>query len=184
MSDDVRALAARLPRMSYFQILGLPHRFQAEADVKRAFHTFAQLYHPDQYGGEEPDLQRAASEIFKRGVESYDVLRSPGLQKRYVRDYLTKGVLRLPPGSFGPEATAPAKAPTPKAPPPRKIAESWLDELETEDGREVGERIERMVRAGRIDAARQQLSILADLEPKNPAISRRDAQLRRLLERG
>lgn len=201
MSDDVKALAARLPKMSYFQILGLPHKFQTEAEVKRAFHVFAQLYHPDQYTGEDPEMQRAANEVFKRGVESYDVLRSDALQKRYVRDFLTKGFLRLPPGSFGPEAAtpqgtpakaaaAPAKTaaaqagkPIPKPPPPREAFHSWLDELETEEGREVGERIERMVRAGRLDAARQQLSILEDLEPGNPAIRRREAQIKRLMER-
>lgn len=207
MTDDVKALAARLPKMSYFQILGLPHKFQTEAEVKRAFHVFAQLYHPDQYTGEDPELQRAANEVFKRGVESYDVLRNDALQKRYVRDFLTKGFLRLPPGSFGPEAAKPeekpdaakAKAaaapspkdvparaggkPVPKAPPPREAFHSWLDELETEEGREVGERVERMVRAGRLDAARQQLSILEDLEPGNPAIRRREAQIRRLIER-
>jgi DnaJ-class molecular chaperone len=177
---DVRTLAKKIPTLSYFQILGLPHRWVKAADVKKAFHAFALLYHPDQFSGEDDDARAAAKEVFKRAVESYEVLRDDALQQRYVEQYLKKGKLRLPPTAFGKvdNATAPRKKTSP--PPPPKPA-SWVEEMETEDGREVAARVERMVKNGRVRQAQEQLSILAQIEPKNPAIKRKDKELKKLL---
>lgn len=175
-SDDVRALLEKIPKLSYFQILGLPHKWQKPADVKKAFHAFAQLFHPDQFSSDEPELKEAAKEVFKRAVEAYEVLRDDDLQKRYVEKYLKKGKLRLPPTAFGKVDSS--DMPKPKTVRPPKI-ETWVDEMKTEDGKEVAARIERMMQAGRFQAAFQQFGILEQLEPGNVAVKKKLAELKK-----
>lgn len=173
--EDVLALAQRIDTLSYFQVLGLPHRFINPPDVKQAFHTFAELFHPDLFCDADEQVKQAAKDVFKRAVESYEVLRDKAQQRRYVEAYLTKGKLRLPPEEFSRRAAiaaggvAPENRPKPPPPAPEP-PRTWADQMKTEDGREVAERIERMIKENRLQAAFQQLGILESIEPQNPAV--------------
>jgi DnaJ-class molecular chaperone len=175
--DHLRELLGKIPKLSYFQILGLPHKWAKPGDVKRAFHAFATLYHPDQYATDVDETKETAREIFKRAVEAYEVLRDADLQKRYVERYLTKGKLRLPPNAFGkvdPEEQK-AKKPPPPPPPPK----TWIEEMATPDGREVAKRVEKMINGGKLTQALQQIGLLEQIEPKNPAVKKKEAELKR-----
>jgi curved DNA-binding protein CbpA len=96
MVDAIDVLLARLATLedkSYYEILRVPSSSSA-AEVKEAFHEFALACHPDRYVEDAPEVGRAASEIFKRGVEAYKVLSRPAWRERY-DDGLTQGRLRF-----------------------------------------------------------------------------------------
>ncbi len=179
MALDVLSLQARVAKLSYFQLLGLSHDWHRAPAVKQAFHAFAALYHPDQYSGATEAEREAAREVFKRAVEAYEVLREPELQKRYVERYLKKGKLRLPPTAFGKDD--PSERKRPKTLPPEPKPRTWIDEMTTDDGREVAARIERMLAANNLQPAYQQFSILEQLEPGNPSVRRKLAALKKRL---
>jgi curved DNA-binding protein CbpA len=215
--EEVIALAERVEQLSYFQILGLPHRYATLAEVKASFHAFALHFHPDQFTGVDDEVKQSAKEVFKRAVEAYEVLRDARLQRRYVEAYLKKGEIRMAPVEFarrasmtaiptagmpsGPSSSGPASpaagrpsvagappaAPTPgvAGPRPKPLSEmTWIDEMRSEDGREVARRIDKMMRDGRFQPALQQMSLLESLEPGNPAVAARMNMLRRRLDQG
>ncbi|MCS6899459.1 MAG: DnaJ domain-containing protein [Myxococcales bacterium] len=185
--DELLSLLQRLPGLSYYQILGLPHRYATPAEVKQAFHGFALLYHPDLFLNADEFLQLAAKEVFKRAVEGYEVLRDAMLQRRYVENFLKRGKLRLPPEEFSRRATIAAGGQAPSIPPappsPASLKpRTWVDEMTTEDGREVADRIERMIQEGRYQAALQQMALLIRIE-NTPRVQAKEAYLRRMVER-
>ena len=185
--DELLSLLRRLPGLSYYQVLNLPHRYATPAEVKQAFHGFAQLYHPDLFHDADDFLQIAAKEVFKRAVEGYEVLRDAMLQRRYVEVFLKQGQLRLPPEEFSRRAAISAGGRSPSIPPAPKPQEplsprTWVDDLRTEDGREVAGRIERMIGEGRYQAALQQMALLSSIE-EHPQIRAKEAYLRRMVER-
>jgi curved DNA-binding protein CbpA len=213
--EEVIALAERVEQFSYFQILGLPHRYATLAEVKASFHAFALHFHPDQFTGLDEEVRLAAKEAFKRAVEAYEVLRDARLQRRYVEAYLKRGELRMAPVEFsrrgsvaaipsagmpaGPASTGPASpaqvaaAPAARGSAPVTAPEvrrkplsemTWIDEMRSADGREVAQRIDKMMRDGRFQPALQQMSLLESLEPGNPAVAARMNMLRRRLDQG
>ena len=177
MAEDVQALLGKIPKLSYFQILGLSHDWHKAPAVKAAFHAFAALYHPDQFSGDSEIVREAAREVFKRAVEAYEVLREPELQKRYVEKYLKRGKLRLPPNAFG--KADPNEPKKPKSLPPEPKPKTWVDEMTTADGRQVAARIERMITGNNLQPAYQQFGILEQIEPDNPAVKRKLALLKK-----
>lgn len=187
--DDVIELANRQTRQSYYQILGLPHRYASSEEVKRAFHLFASRFHPDLFVESNEAARLASKEAFKRAVEAYETLRDAAMQRHYVEQFLKKGLKRLPSGEFGRRfremavAAAPPPPPAPKPPPRPSIPDSWVDTMKTDDGREIAARIERMISEGRYQPALQQLSLLASVERDNPAVASREALVRRRLGR-
>lgn len=185
--DELLSLLRRLPGLSYYQILGLPHRYATPAEIKQAFHAFVERFHPDLFHDAEEFLQLAAKEIFKRAVESYEVLRDAMLQKRYVEKFLKQGQLRLPPEEFSRRAAISAGGRSPSIPPPAKPKEpvrerTWVDEMSSEDGREVADRIERMIQEGRYQAALQQMALLSSIED-NAHVRSKEVYLRRMVDR-
>lgn len=185
--DDILDLLDRAGRLSYYQMLGLPHRYATPAEVKNAFHEFAQLYHPDLYHDADDHVRLAAKEVFKRAVEAYEVLRDALLQRRYVENFLKKGLVHMPPAEFSRRAAIAAGGrpnsippPKPEAPPKQK---TWADEMKTDDGREVATRIERMIGEGRYQAALQQMALLTSIEGDTAAVRSKRAYLQRMVDR-
>src|SRR5262249_16376404 len=84
-------------RKNYYEILRLKLD-STDAQIKAAFHTFALRFHPDSLVEEGPEIAALAAEIFKRGVEAYNILTKPELRKRY-DEGLRKGRIRLDPNS-------------------------------------------------------------------------------------
>ena len=89
-----------------------------EAQIKAAFHAFALRFHPDRLVEEGDDVVGAAAELFKRGVEAYNILIKRDLRERYDVE-LRKGKLRM-------DADARPSAPPPP-PRPRRAATSCSD---------------------------------------------------------
>lgn len=92
--DQLKEWAATLPSQHYYAILRV--RYDAPtSDIVQAFHSMSLKCHPDRYAHEDPDAHRYATEIFKRVVEAYSVLKDPELRKRYNVALKRRGTLRL-----------------------------------------------------------------------------------------
>src|SRR5258708_4297021 len=84
-------------RKNYYEILRLKYGCTGP-EIKSAFHAFALRFHPDRHVDEGPEVAAQSAEIFKRGVEAYNVLLRPELRKRY-DDELRQGRIRLDPAA-------------------------------------------------------------------------------------
>ncbi|MBL9109850.1 MAG: DnaJ domain-containing protein [Myxococcales bacterium] len=82
---DAQALSgwlAVLDKLSYYDLLGVP-KSATHDDLRRAFHAFAETFHPDAHRARPPNEQGAVETIFKRGAEAFRVLSEPGLRAQY-----------------------------------------------------------------------------------------------------
>ena len=91
--------AESLETMNYYDILRVA--FDASpGEIQRAFHNLALRCHPDRFVQEPVEVGQAASAVFRRLVEAYNVLRRAPLRARYDAD------LRASLGAQGPPAGA------------------------------------------------------------------------------
>lgn len=74
--------AESLETMNYYDILRVPYDASTE-DVQKAFHNLSLRCHPDRFVDEPVEVGEAATGVFKRLVEAYNVLRRPQLRARY-----------------------------------------------------------------------------------------------------
>lgn len=92
-SSTFIAWAESLESQSYYDILRVDER-ATPSDIQQAFHALSLRCHPDRFVEEDADVGQAASVVFKRLVEAYNVLRRPALRKRYDAE-LQKGETRI-----------------------------------------------------------------------------------------
>ncbi|MBX3190956.1 MAG: J domain-containing protein [Labilithrix sp.] len=85
--------AESLETMDYYDILRVPMAASPE-EIQKAFHQLSLRCHPDRFVDEPEEVGRAASAVFKRLVEAYNVLRRPALRVRYDNE-LKKGQVKL-----------------------------------------------------------------------------------------
>ena len=85
----------QLDRLDYYSLLKV--KTQATADqIRRAFHKFASVYHPDRHvakGAAESRVVRAGK-VYRLGAEAYHVLCDPARRRQY-DSQLERGMLRL-----------------------------------------------------------------------------------------
>lgn len=164
--------AAQLDRVTYYELLNVAPDAERQA-LQQAFHRFALVYHPDRHVDATDGLREIATRIFERGVEAYGVLRDPTSREAYEKAILA-GDKRLSPREME-RITRSKAAQGTIAPPPRR--KGFVDSMVSSEGREVAERIERLMADGRYAQAYQQISLLQNLEPGNKAVSERTVQL-------
>jgi curved DNA-binding protein CbpA len=164
-----QAWAESIPNLSYYGILRVPNN-AALAQIKEAFHSFALRCHPDRYVDDSPDVAAAAAEVFKRGVEAYNVLSKPDLRARYDRA-LARGKLRI-------DVTAPESKPPPA--PRRKTLE---DLANTPRGKQFAIKADRLISIGKLDEARIQLINAIQNEPFNEELQAGLTKLYELIAR-
>jgi curved DNA-binding protein CbpA len=147
-----------LPAKSYYEILRVPRDVPAP-QIREAFHDFSLLYHPDRHVDSAAEVRALASEIYKRGVEAYRCLARAALRERYDRA-LGRGKLRI-------EPSRPSTAPPP--PPVRT-----LDMIATTPrGKQYATKADRLITAGKLDAARVELVGACQCEPHNEELAER-----------
>jgi curved DNA-binding protein CbpA len=158
-ADALRVFLSSLERKSYYDILRVGRDADASA-VKSAFHDFSLMYHPDRYVDSPREVADVASEIFKRGVESYRCLSRKPSRDRYDRS-LARGKLRT-------ESSRASTLPPP--PPPVRTLEMVA---RTPRAKQLALKADRLITAGKLDEARVQLVSASQCEPDNAELSER-----------
>lgn len=74
--------AESLEAMSYYDILRVAEGASPK-EIQKAFHDLSLNCHPDRFVDEPVEVGQAASGVFKRLVEAYNVLRRPPMRARY-----------------------------------------------------------------------------------------------------
>lgn len=151
------AWAESLETMSYYEILRVPED-ASQGEIQQAFHDLSLRCHPDRFVEEGPEVATAASAVFKRAAEAYNVLRKPALRRRYDAE-LQKGKLVLDERAVEPKKQHEQRtlfmiARTPKA----KLHAAKADEL---------------IARGKLDEARVQLITANQHDPNNDELKER-----------
>ncbi len=156
--ETYRQWAKEVETKSYYEILRLGYAC-APHEVKAAWHAFALRFHPDRLVDEGPDVVAASAEIFKRGVEAYNVLVKPDLKKRY-DDGLRHGKIRLEAETRTPVKAAPA-------------VRSCEMIAKTPGGKKLAAKADRLIAIGKLEDARVQLTSAYQQEPQNDELADR-----------
>lgn len=88
----IRQWLAALDAISYYDLFRLSRNATFD-DLRVAFHTFAESFHPDVHRWRHPSEQAAIGVIYRRGTEAYRVLSDPAMRARY-DEALANGILR------------------------------------------------------------------------------------------
>ena len=153
------AWAESTATQNYYAILRVPQTASA-GQIKAAFHSHALRCHPDRYVDDPPQVSQAAAEVFKRGVEAYNVLGKPDLRKRY-DEALAKGKLRFDPTAL------------PSIPPPPPKARTLEDIAQTPSGKQHALKADRLINIGKLEEARIALITATQHEPFNEELKAR-----------
>jgi curved DNA-binding protein CbpA len=156
--DALGVYLASIEKRTYYDILRIRRDVDAAA-IKRAFHEFSLLYHPDRYVDSPRDVASTASEIYKRGVEAYRCLSRKPLRERYDRG-LEQGKLRYEPADAS-------------APPPPPVQRTLADIARTPRGQQHAVKADRFITAGNLEQARVALVSALQCEPDNAELSER-----------
>jgi curved DNA-binding protein CbpA len=157
-ADQIRSWVEVAKKKNYYEILRI-YPGAREAEIKAAFHQFALRFHPDQLVEDGDDAVDAASELFKRGVEAYNVLVKKDLRERYDAE-LRKGRLRMDID----------KRPSAPPPPPMRTLEMIA---KTPRGKKYAAQADRLLSIGRLEDARIQLMTACQHEPSNTELEER-----------
>jgi curved DNA-binding protein CbpA len=157
-ADQIRAWVEVAKKKNYYEILRI-YPGASDAEIKGAFHAFALRFHPDKLVDDGDEVVDAASELFKRGVEAYNILIKKDLRERYDVE-LKKGRLRLDVDK------------RPSAPPPPLIRTLEMI-AKTEKGKKYAAQADRLIAIGRLEDARIQLMTACQVEPSNEELEDR-----------
>jgi curved DNA-binding protein CbpA len=156
--DQLKTWLEVAKKKNYYEILRI-YPGAPDHEIKSAFHAFALRFHPDQLVEEGEDVTAAAAELFKRGVEAYNILVKPELRARYDVE-LKKGRIRM-------DASARPSAPPP---PPMRTLEMIA---QTAGGKKYAAKADRLLTIGKLEEARIQLTTALQQEPTNAELQER-----------
>lgn len=91
-TESLRQWLNALDSISYYDLFGKAPDTQYD-ELRRAFHSFAESFHPDAHRWRHPNEQAAIGRIYRRGMEAWRVLSDVGLRARY-DEALKNGILR------------------------------------------------------------------------------------------
>jgi curved DNA-binding protein CbpA len=148
-----------LDSLSYYEIFSVD-RAAGVDDLKEAYYSFAEIFHPDAHVGRPATERDAIAAIFKRGNEAYRVLSNPALRQRY-DELLAQGEVR--PMSL---ASLPPPATESIAPPPVRL----VDKVRKPSARQFLLGAEALMKKGDAKQAKIQLALAMSMDPQNPAL--------------
>lgn len=149
-----------LDSISYYELFRVD-RAATYDDLRVAFHTFAESFHPDVHAWRDPQERNAIGYIFKRGTEAYRVLSDPSLRMRY-DEALSSGILR--PESLIIELEKPRSSIGPAGP------ARLIDKIRSPGARPFVLRAEELAKKGDPKQAKIQLVMAMHMDMKNPAL--------------
>ncbi|MDD5306671.1 MAG: DnaJ domain-containing protein [Deltaproteobacteria bacterium] len=155
----VMKISAVLDRLDYYRLLGLGESAKL-ADVKKAFYSIAEKFHPDRNRDASKEVQAAVYAIFKRINEAYRVLCDP--QRRAAYDAsLKQGNMRL-----DQEARKTAIPKTPE------------DTISSREARQFYRQAAEALQKGNLMQAELHIKVAASREPGSAAIKQLEARIR------
>jgi len=147
-----------LDDLDYYELLSTPRDATVD-DIRAAFRTFAEAFHPDGHAGRSAADLSALDAIFKRGTEAYAVLTDPGLRARY-DDKLSGGT-----SSRRMQTVPPSAGKSPSQSPPRLV-----DRVRSASARPFVARAEELVEKGDLKQARLQMVMARHYDEGNDAL--------------
>jgi curved DNA-binding protein CbpA len=165
-AEQLRAWVDLAKKKNYYEILRLQPT-ATDAEVKAAFHSFALRFHPDRLVEMGPEVRDAASELFKRGVEAYNILSKKDLRERY-NGQLRKGRLRM---DIDKKDSKPP-------PPPVRTLEMIA---KTPAAKKHAARADRFLAIGKLEDAKVALISAYQTEPYNAELGERVAMINEMI---
>lgn len=151
-----------LDSVSHYDLFGIPQTATYD-ELRVAFHSFAETFHPDVHKWRSPEEQTALGSIFRRGTEAYRVLSDPALRARYDQA-LAAGILRPEELIVESEGSRSMKGAGPSA------SGRLSDRVRNPGARPFALRLEELVEKGDPKQAKIQLVMAMHMDPKNPAL--------------
>ena len=159
-SEAIAAWTRVVDELSYYAILSVTPDVTPDA-LKRAFHAFAEQFHPDAHVGRSEAERESIGRVFRRANEAYRVLSDDALRDRYdallARGESAQGASRR--SSF--PATSLRESAAPRA---------LEDHLRSPTARPFARRAEELVKLGDVRQAKLQLTLARHHEPNNDAL--------------
>ncbi|MBX3230021.1 MAG: DnaJ domain-containing protein [Labilithrix sp.] len=173
-TEALRQWLNALDSISYYELFGVEAKTPYD-DLRRAFHVFAESFHPDAHRWRHPNEQAAIGRIYRRGMEAWRVLSDVTLRARY-DEALKNGILRPEnliveadgPPSMGRRPAGPAAADS-KAP--------LVDKIRSPGARPFVMRAEELLKKGDPKQAKIQLVMAMHMDRGNAALEAFGKQL-------
>jgi DnaJ-class molecular chaperone len=159
----IRQWLAALDAISYYDLFRVAPNATFD-DLRAAFHSFAESFHPDVHRWRHPNEQAAIGIIYRRGTEAYRVLSDPSLRSRY-DVALANGILR-PEDLIVEMETAAAKS----LANPNAANARLVDRLKNAGARPFVLRAEELFKKNDPKQAKVQLVMAMHMEKGNPAL--------------
>jgi DnaJ-class molecular chaperone len=160
----IRQWLATLDAISYYGLFRIPQNATFD-DLRSAFHSFAEIFHPDVHRWRHPNEQAAIGIIYRRGTEAYRVLSDPGLRARY-DIALANGILRPEDLIVEMETAGSARS----LANPNAANARLVDKLKNAGARPFVLRAEELHKKGDPKQAKVQLVMAMHIEKGNPAL--------------
>lgn len=159
-AETIAAWTRVIDDLSYYALLAVPRDASPDA-LKRAFHAFAEQFHPDAHIGRPAGERDVIGRVFRRANEAYRVLSDPLLRERYdaLLDEGASPLLASRRPSFPPPSLRESSAPR-----------ALEDRLRSPSARPFARRAEELVKAGDMRQAKLQLTLARHHEPNNDAL--------------
>ena len=165
------AWAESLAQMTYYEILRVGDDATNE-EIQEAFHSLSLRCHPDRFVDDGPEVAAAASGVFKRAAEAYNVLRKPMFRQRY-----DKQLRQQSPAQAGLSSTPirfdERKVETQK----QHVQRTLLMIAQTPKGKKHAAMADELLTKGDLEKARIQLISATACEPDNEELKERLAIL-------
>lgn len=159
--------AVTLDSIDYLSLLRLPRPESPEHgpgddQIRRAFHAFALVFHPDRHRGSPERILAAAATVYRRGAEAYRVLQDPLLRRRYVRALLDHGAVRMPPDEIATSMRGDSLVP-----------QRFEDIVRSAAATPFARRADELIAVGDFKQAKLQLQLAMLKDPNNPRLEER-----------
>lgn len=166
-TDALRAWLQALDSITYYDLFRVPPTAQYD-DMRAAFHSFAETFHPDAHRWRHPNEQAAIGRIYRRGMEAWRVLSEPHLRARY-DEAVKNGILR--PENLIVEAEAsPMSVKRPPGPAAADSKAPLVDKIRSPGARPFVLRAEELFKKGDPKQAKIQLVMALHMDRGNAAL--------------
>lgn len=167
----LRQWLATLDSLSYYDVFRASPKATYD-ELRLAFHSFAETFHPDTHRWRHPNEQAAIGRIYRRGMEAWRVLSDPTMRARY-DEAVANGILR--PENLIVEMDGPKRSLAP--PGAGGVSARLIDNVRTPGARPFVIRAEELLKKGDPKQAKIQLVMAMHMDRGNPALDAFGKQL-------